>query len=106
MPISLTQENFEKEVLQAKKPVVVDVYASWCGPCQHMAPFFDELSNEMSTSYVFAKLNVDAARELSMQFGVTSIPTFLFFKNGALIAQETGSMSKDVLKEKIIAHCA
>jgi thioredoxin 1 len=101
MAIAITQENFEKEVKQATMPVVVDVYATWCGPCQYMAPIFAELEAELDTKYKFAKLNVDEARELSNQFGVTSIPTFLFIKNGSLVGKETKSMSKEVLKEKI-----
>ncbi|HLE76382.1 MAG TPA: thioredoxin [Candidatus Babeliales bacterium] len=100
MPISVTQENFDKDVLQASKPVVVDVYATWCGPCQQMEPIFQELEKEM-TGYVFAKLNVDETRDLAIKYGVISVPTFLFIKNGQVKAKQTGYMSKDMLKEKI-----
>ncbi len=101
MAISITQDNFEKEVQQATKPVVLDVYASWCGPCQQMMPIVDELEKEMGDTYTFAKLNVDEARDLSIKYGVISVPTFLFFKNGEVKGKETGYMSKEVLKEKI-----
>ena len=102
MPIAVSEENFEKEVMQESKPVVVDVYATWCGPCQQMEPIFEELEKEM-TDVKFAKLNVDEARDLSIKHGVISVPTFLFIKNGQVKGKETGYMSKDVLKEKIEA---
>ena len=101
MPVSITQDNFEQEIKQSKLPVVLDVYASWCGPCQQMTPIVDELEKEMGTRYKFAKLNVDEARELSIKFGVISVPTFLFLKDGNVKGKETGYMSKETLKEKI-----
>ena len=101
MPVSITQDNFEKEIKQSTKPVVLDVYASWCGPCQQMAPIMDELEQEMGSRYKFAKLNVDEAREISIKFGVISIPTFIFLKDGNIKGKETGYMSKETLKEKI-----
>ena len=104
MAISITQENFEKEITKASLPVVIDVYATWCGPCQYMAPLFAELESELGSRYKFAKLNVDEARDLSNQYGVTSVPTFLFIKNGTLVGKETKSMSKEVLKEKIESY--
>lgn len=102
MSRSVTEENFEAEVLQAGKPVVVDVYATWCGPCQQMEPIFEELEKEMP-DIKFVKLNVDEARDLSIKHGVISVPTFLFFKDAQVKGKETGYMSKDVLKEKIEA---
>ncbi len=101
MAITITNENHEKEILKSTLPVVLDVYASWCGPCQLMTPIMEQLESEMGTSYKFAKLNVDDARDLSIRYGVISVPTFLFIKNGQVTAKETGYMSKDVLKEKI-----
>ena len=98
---TLTNDNFKPEIEDSKQPVIVDVYASWCGPCQMMAPIFDELEKEIGTSYKFAKLNVDEARELSIKFGVTSVPTFLFIKNSQIVGRETGYMDKQDLQEAI-----
>ena len=103
MAIVVTSQTFEKEVLKASQPVVVDVFASWCGPCRMMAPVFEELSKEM-TGYTFAKLNIDEERDLAIQYNVSSIPTFLFIKDGKLVAKENGYMGKDALKAKIEAH--
>jgi thioredoxin 1 len=101
MPIAITQDNFEQEITHSKKPVVIDVYASWCGPCQHMMPIFAELEKELGEQYKFAKLNVDEARELSIKFGVTSVPTFIFIRNNEIKGKETGYMAKELLQEKI-----
>jgi thioredoxin 1 len=104
MAIAITTENFEKEIKNAKKPIVLDVYASWCGPCQQMAPIFAKLEEELKDKYTFAKLNVDEERDLSIQYGVTSVPTFIFIKNNQIQAKETGYMSKDELQKKIEQH--
>ena len=101
MAIAITQDNFEKEIQQETKPVVLDVYASWCGPCQQMMPIVEELEQELGDTYKFAKLNVDEARDISIKYGVISVPTFLFIQNGEVKGKETGYMSKEVLKEKI-----
>src|ERR1700733_1964731 len=104
MALSITPENYEAEIKQSNKPIILDVYATWCGPCQQMNPIIEELEKELGEVYKFAKLNVDEAREISIkEFGVTSVPTFVFIKDGAVKGKETGYMSKDVLKEKIIA---
>ncbi len=101
MVVSITQDNFEKEIQQETMPVVLDVYANWCGPCQQMMPILEELEQEIGSTYKFAKLNVDEARDLSIKYGVISVPTFLFIQNGEVKGKETGYMSKEVLKEKI-----
>ncbi len=102
MPISITKENIKEEIEQSSLPVVIDVYATWCGPCQQVAPVFEELAKELSDICKFAKLNVDEARELSIYYGVTSVPTFIFIKNNQIKYKETGYMSKNDLKNKIL----
>jgi thioredoxin 1 len=104
MPIAITQENADQYIKQSSKPVVVDVYAVWCGQCQMMAPIFDKLEQELGEKYTFAKLNVDEARELSIQLGVSSVPTFLFIKNGTVVGNEVGSISQEDLEDKITAY--
>ena len=99
--VSITEENMKEEIEESKLPVIIDVYASWCGPCQQMNPIFEELAKEMGDSYKFVKINVDDARALSIKLGVTSVPTFVFMKNNEIKGKEVGYISKDVLKEKI-----
>ena len=101
MAISITPENFETVVAQATKPVIIDVFATWCGPCQQMAPIFDELEQELGSKYVFAKLNVDEARDISITYGVTTVPTFVFVQNNVVKGKETGFMDKEALQELI-----
>ncbi|MGE0207273.1 MAG: thioredoxin [Candidatus Babeliales bacterium] len=101
MPIAITKENYDVEVLQSKKPVVIDVYADWCGPCQQMMPIFADLEKEHGSKYKFVKINVDESRDLAVQFGVTSIPTFIFVKGGQLKGKETGYVAKEDLLLKI-----
>lgn len=99
--IAITEENHKTEIEDSKKPIILDVYAPWCGPCQHMIPIFDELEKEMGQNYKFAKINVDEARELSIKYGVSSVPTFVFIKDNEVKGKETGYISKDDLKDKI-----
>ena len=101
MIISITKENIQKEVVESKLPVVIDIYAPWCGPCQHMLPIFEELAKEMEDKCKFVKLNVDEARDLSIRYGVTSVPTFIFIKNDEIKGRETGYKNKDEFKEVI-----
>lgn len=103
MALSITNDNFETEVLQESKPVVVDAYASWCGPCQMMTPIFEELEKEFSGTVKFVKLNVDEARELSIQLGITSVPTFLLYKDGNVQDKAVGFINKNSLQTKIRA---
>ena len=94
--IVLTAENFEKEVLLSDKPVLVDFWAAWCGPCRMLAPTIDELALENDGIKV-CKVNVDDEEALAAQFGIMSIPTVLAFKDGKLINQSVGVQSKQAL---------
>jgi thioredoxin 1 len=101
MAVTITSANFKKEIEDEKGPIVLDLYASWCGPCQQMKPIFKALEDELSKQYKFAELNVDDARDISIKYGVTSVPTFIFFKDGQIKGKEMGYMSKDDLKAKL-----
>lgn len=101
MIVNITKHNFKQEIEQSTKPVVIEVYATWCGPCQHMTPIFEELEKEMGANYTFAKLNVDESREIAISYGVSSVPTFLFLKNNQVAGKEVGYMSKSDLESKI-----
>jgi thioredoxin 1 len=98
--MKLNAENFEKEVLQETKPVLVDFYADWCGPCQMMAPIVEEISNEQSGAKV-CKLNIDEEMELAQQYDVMSIPTFLVFKNGEVVNRDMGAKAKSAILEML-----
>ncbi|MGE0009922.1 MAG: thioredoxin [Candidatus Babeliales bacterium] len=104
MPLAITKDNFDQEVTKSSKPVIVDVYATWCGPCQMMEPVIAELEKELSATHKFVKINVDESRDLAVQFGVTSIPTFVFMKDGKVKGKETGYLSKEDLKAKVTEH--
>ena len=91
--IRLTKENFQAEVMQADKPVLIDFYADWCGPCQMVSPIVDEIAGERSDIKV-CKVNVDEQPELAGEFGVMSIPTLLVFEQGKLVRQAVGARPK------------
>lgn len=93
--MKLTQENFEAEVLQSEIPVLVDFFATWCGPCRMLAPVIEEVANECSGRIKVGKLDVDDAPELAVAYNVSSIPTLLVFKNGEVVQQSVGYCSKE-----------
>ena len=98
----LTSENFDREVLQADKPVVVDFWATWCGPCMMLSPVMEELEGEM-TDVKFCKVNVDDERDLAMEYGVQSIPMLLFVKNGEIAGTSIGYADKETIRARIEA---
>lgn len=98
--VNLNKENFEKEVSNSEKPVVIDFWADWCAPCKMMGPVFEELSEEMQ-ELKFAKVNVDEESELAGQFSIQGIPTISVVKQGKEIDRFSGFMAKEDLKEKI-----
>lgn len=98
---TLTDQNFEQEVLRADRPVLVDFWAPWCGPCQIMGPIVEELAQEMEEKVTMGKLNVDENPITAQKYGVMSIPTLIIFKGGIIIDQIIGVQSKEVLKEKL-----
>ncbi len=94
----LTKNDFEKEVFESEVPVLVDFFATWCGPCRMMSPIVDELATELEGSAKVFKVDVDKEEDLASKFGVMSIPTFMVVKHGKVVAQEAGGRSKEELK--------
>ena len=98
--IKLTNENFESEALRSVKPVLVDFYADWCGPCKMVSPLVDELAEE-SDAYKVAKVNVDDYPEIAARYGVMSIPTLIVLKDGKVAQQAVGARGKDAIRRML-----
>ncbi|MFH1750186.1 MAG: thioredoxin [Candidatus Micrarchaeota archaeon] len=101
--VHLNKGNFEKEVTKSDKPVIVDYWASWCGPCKIMGPRFEELSDEMG-NVKFAKLSTEEEPELAGSFEVMSIPTLILFKDGKEVDRMIGALPKEYLKDWLQKH--
>lgn len=101
MEVILNKENFEKEVLNEEKLVLIDFWATWCGPCQMIAPVIEDIANSQKDKVKVCKVNVDDEQELAIKYGVMSIPTLLFMKNGEPIKTVVGFHSKSELEEII-----
>ncbi len=104
--VTLTETNFEPEVLKSTTPVLVDFWAEWCGPCKMVAPILDELATEYGDRLKIGKVNVDDAQALAGQYRITAIPTLLVFKGGQVVDQIVGLRSKREFKTKLDAVLA
>lgn len=103
MALEITDSNFDSIVNQNEKPVLVDFWAEWCGPCRAIGPAVEQLAREYEGRAIVGKLNVDENSEVPVRFGIRGIPTLLFFKNGQVADRQVGLVSADVLKAKLEA---
>jgi thioredoxin 1 len=104
MAIEITDANFDELVIKSTKPVLVDFWAEWCGPCRMVGPVVEELAKEYDGKAVIGKLNVDLNPGVSTQFGIRSIPTILFFKGGQLVDRQVGAVPKSAIETKLKAQ--
>jgi len=103
-PIEVTDANFEQEVTKSEMPVLIDFWAAWCGPCKMVAPVVEEIAKEYDGKLKVGKVDVDSNPEISMKFGIRSIPTLMVFKGGKVVEQVIGAVPKRNLMEKVLPH--
>lgn len=99
--LEFTDANFQTEVLQSDKPVVVDFSATWCGPCRQLTPIIEDLAKEYSGKVKVGKVDIDASQDVASRYGIMSVPTVLFFKGGKMVDTMVGLSAKGVYKSKI-----
>ena len=103
-PVEITDATFSQEVLKSDKPVLIDFWAEWCGPCKMIAPLVEELANEYQGKLKVGKIDVDSNQSVAGQYGIRSIPTLLVFKGGRVVDQIVGAVPKKILAEKVSKH--
>jgi len=101
MAIEINDSNFKELVIESGKPALLDFWAEWCGPCRMIAPIVDELSNEYGDQIVIGKVDVDSSPGITAEFGIRSIPTLLYFKNGEVVDKQLGAVPRNTIEDKL-----
>lgn len=104
-PVEITDSNFE-EILQSDKPVMIDFWAEWCGPCKMISPIVEEMAGEFDGKAIIGQVDVDSNPAVSAKYGIRSIPTLLFFKGGEIVDKQVGAVPKSVLAKKLETQVA